>query len=103
MNIKGLKDIPTGHALLNRHVPRTRAQAAFELALLENEKTKLEREHGIWVANQKQIEARLQLAQERCAVLRQLLDERKPRSSGRRPRKTKRKPAPAWRWVTLEY
>lgn len=100
MNLKGLKDIPTRHALLNRQVPRTRAQAAFELALLENEKAKLEREHGIWVANQQQIEARLHLAQERSVVLRRLLDEQK---SGRKSGKKRSKPVPAWRSVTLEY
>lgn len=98
--MRGLKDISTRHALLNRQVPRTRAQAAFELALLENEKTKLQRERGIWVANQQQTEARLHLAQERSVVLRRLLDEEK---SGRKPVKKRRKPAPTWRSVTLEY
>ena len=100
MNMKGLKDIPTRHALLNRQVPRSRAQAAFELALLENEKAKLKREHGIWVANQHQIEARLHLAQERSVVLRRLLDEQKP---DRKPRKKRHNPVPTWRSVTLEY
>jgi hypothetical protein len=100
MYMKGLKDIPTRHALLNRQVPRTRAQAAFELALLENEKAKLEREHDIWVANQQQIETRLRLAQERFDVLRKLLEGRK---SGKQPKRRKRKAAPTWRSVTLEY
>ena len=100
MNVKGLRDIPTRHALLNRQVPRTRAQAAFELALLENEKAKLEREHGIWLANQQQTEARLRLARERSVVLRRSLDEPK---SGKKAGRKRRTPVPAWRSVTLEY
>jgi hypothetical protein len=100
MNMKGLRDIPTRHALVGRQVPRTRAQAAFELALLENEKAKLERERGIWLANQRQIDTRLRLAQERSVVLRRLLDERKP---GKKPGGKRHRPVPAWHSVTLEY
>jgi hypothetical protein len=100
MNVNGLKDIPTRHALLNRQVPRTRAQAAFEFGLLENEKAKLERERGIWVAKQQQTEARLLMAQERSIVLRRLLDDPK---SGNKPGKNRRKPVPTLRSVTLEY
>jgi len=74
MQIRGLKDIATHGATVNRCVPRTGAQAAFQLGLLEQEKVRLQREIGMWLANRERAEARLRMIQERTGVLQEFLD-----------------------------
>jgi hypothetical protein len=100
MDIKGLRDIATHSSMVSRGMPGTRQRAAFELALLEHEKAKLEREIGMWGANQRQAATRLRLARERSALLTRQLQE--PAAGERTPRRPKRR-RPARRSVTLEY
>lgn len=106
MNVKGLKDIAKHAMPTNRGVPRTGAQAAFELALLEHEKTKLQRELSTWDANERQARARLQAAKERSVALRRYLEsaETARAESGKpKPKARTRRAPPAWRAVSLEY
>lgn len=108
MQIRGLKDIASHGATVNRCVPRTGAQAAFQLGLLEQEKVRLQREIGMWLANRERAEARLRMIRERTGVLQEFLDaspelgsaQASPsRSSGAR----KRRPKPRGHTVTLQY
>ena len=100
MQLKGLREIATHDSIANRAMPRTRQAAAFELARLEHEKARLEREIGMWCANQKKAEARLKWSRERCALATRMLQE----SGTAAPRKrTARRPKRAWKSVTLEY
>ena len=102
MQIRGLKDIATRGATANRCVPRTRAQAAFQLGLLEQEKAKLERELSIWEANRGRAETRLRSANERSVFLRRYLEEN-TEDIGSAPKARAGRPKPASRTVSLEY
>ena len=104
MEIKGLRDIATHNSAINRVMPRTRAGAAFELALLEHQKSNIERELGIWAANQKRAEMRLQSVRERSVILRKILEDAAgEQQKGIRRKSRRSRPKPAWRPVTLEY
>jgi exonuclease VII small subunit len=76
---RGMRDIPTIQGLRNRSVPKSREQTVSELARLEHEKARLERELNIWIANQKKTENRLQQAHERIVILQKILEEMDPR------------------------
>jgi hypothetical protein len=102
MEVRGLKDIATHNSTVNRGMPGTRQRAAFELALLEHEKTRLQREIGMWTANQKQAETRLRSARERSALLTKLLQEAAVGERSRRRPRTRRQPR-VCSSVALEY
>jgi len=70
---KGMRDIPTIQGLNSRSVPDTRQQAATELARLEHEKARLERNLKMWINNQKKTEGRLRQVEERLALVQQVL------------------------------
>jgi hypothetical protein len=70
---RGMRDIPTIQGLSSRSVPATRPQAATELARLEHEKARLERELKMWIGNQKRTESRLRLVEERLALVQQVM------------------------------
>jgi septal ring factor EnvC (AmiA/AmiB activator) len=109
---KGMRDIPTIQGLSSRSVPDTKPQAATELARLEHEKARLERELNIWIANQKKTEDRLRQVEERLALVRQVLD---PTAAGGSTKRAKVRRSPAgktdsgeeeaqgWREIPLEY
>ncbi len=78
-NIRSMRDVPTIQGLKNRSVPDTTEQVMSELARLEHEKARLERENTIWLSNQKKAQTRINQAQERIDILRRLLDELSPR------------------------
>jgi ornithine cyclodeaminase/alanine dehydrogenase-like protein (mu-crystallin family) len=108
MQIRGLKDIATHGATVNRCVPRTGAQAAFQLGLLEQERSKLQREISVWLANSERAEARLRMIRERIGVLQEFLDaSREHDSPGASPSRSagpmKRRPKPRGHTVTLQY
>ena len=117
---KGMRDIPTIQGLNSRHVPDTRPQAAVELARLENEKVRLERELKLWGDHQRRTEGRLQQVEERLAVVTQVLvplateGSTKPvLSAAEGPAKIRRSPtekadsgegeAQGWQEIQLEY
>ena len=106
MQIRGLKDIATHGATVNRCVPRTGAQAAFQLGLLEQEKSKLQREIGTWLANRERAETRLRMLQERRKLLKNVIDAdaaSEPHLSGTPAVARKRRPKPRGHTVTLQY
>ena len=102
MKVKGIRDILSINSFVRRATPRTRAQVAAELARLEHEKERFERELEL----RRQTEARLQLTQERIKFLVTVLEDL-PGSSDETPaaepptnngRETKN-----WSEVTIEY
>ena len=115
--LKGMRDIPTIQGLNKQSAPTTRPQAATELARLEHEKVRLERELKMWIGNQKRTESQLQQVEERLAVLQQILDQTadddQTEPSDRRRPKVRRSPAEEadsgedkvqeWKEITLEY
>ena len=78
-DIRSMRDIPTIQGMKNRAVPSNREQLMSELARLEHEKARLERENTIWLANQKKCEMRIRQVQERAELLRLKLEELLPK------------------------
>ena len=106
MQIRGLRDIATHSSMTNSSLPGTRARAAFELGLLEQERSKLQREISIWLANSGQAEMRLRMIRQRTGVLRKFLDAdaaSEPMLSGSSAGAKKRRPKPRCHTVTLKY
>jgi len=104
--IRGLRNIATHGATANRCVPRTGAQAAFQLGLLEREKSKLQREISTWLASSGQAETRLRMIRQRTGVLRKFLDAdaaSEPVLSGSSAGAKKRRPKRRCHTVTLQY
>lgn len=97
MKVKGMHDIATGQNMINRSIRATRAQRLGQLARVEHEKSRLERELDKWKANKKQSEERLRVVQRRIGLLKQSLHDDPPekREQGHRQR--------TWREVRLEY
>jgi hypothetical protein len=111
-SMRGMRDIPTIQGLRHRAVPATREQVVAEVARLEHEKARLQRERDIWLSNQKKTEGRLDQVEERLQRLQQMLDP--PADSGpakRQVRRSQAKPADdedesetnTWREISLEY
>jgi len=99
---KGMRDIPTIQGLNSRSVPDTRQQAATELARLEHEKARLERNLKMWINNQKKTEGRLRQVEERIALLKPVLGYGSEGSGEQRTADDGRKDKD-WREITLEY
>jgi hypothetical protein len=106
MKVKGMRDVRTIHGIGKSAMPRTRAQAVVELAHLEHEKARLERELGLWMLNQKRAQSCLQMAQERMALLKRYLEE-SPDTPGTNlldsMSETHLRRAKTWREISLEY
>lgn len=106
-----MRDIPTNQGLNSRSLPKKRKQAITELARLEHEKSRLERELEMWLENQKQTEARLEKIDARLASLREMVespagDETPKRTPVRRrsaARATSQDDDPDWHEISLEY
>ncbi|MBU0493738.1 MAG: hypothetical protein KKA73_04485 [Chloroflexi bacterium] len=109
---RGMRDIPTIQGLRNRATPVTREQAVTELARLEHEKARLQRELNTWIVNQEKTEERLRQLEERLSLVQQILGP--PAAAGSaRPAGTRRSPTeptagdpdpgPGWREMSLEY
>jgi predicted nucleic acid-binding Zn-ribbon protein len=109
--VRSMRDIPTVQGLRNRSVPASREQAVAEVARLEHEKARLERELDIWLVNQRNTEKRLRQVEERLAGLEQTLNP--PDSDGATKRQVRRTPTETagggeeeiqkWREIPLEY
>jgi len=109
---RGMRDIPTIQGLNSRSVPNTRPQAATELAKLEHEKARLERELKMWIDNQRRTEGRLRRVEEQLALVKQVLVLLPAEGSTRRA-KVRRSPtdkadsgegeAQGWQEIPLEY
>ena len=106
MRIRGLRNIATRSAMTNSSVPGSRARAAFELGVLEQERSKLQHEISTWLANSGQAETRLRMIRQRTGVLRKFLDAdaaSEPVLSGSSAGAKKRRPKPRCHTVTLQY
>lgn len=110
MKRKSMGDIPSLAGVYRRTKLSTREQASTELARMEHEKARLERELGIWTAHQKRAQARLQGVNDRINAIKQTLEppampslqignsgEAAQSGNGEREQK------PGWREVSLEY
>jgi hypothetical protein len=111
-DVRGMRDIPTIQGLRHHSVPGNREQAVSDLALLEHEKARLERELKMWISNQQKTEGRLRQVGERLALLEQILnppaaDGSTKRAEVRRSRTDKpdggEGEPQGWREVPLEY
>ena len=114
ISLKSMRDIPTIQGIHSRSVPTTKPQAATELARLEHEKARLERELKMWFVNQKRTEGRLMQVEERLALVKQVMGLATVEDPAKRP-KPRRSPSPqadagsgeggaqGWREVSLEY
>ena len=107
MKPKGMHDIPTAQSLTNRSVAPTRAQMVAQLARMEHERERLERELNVWVGKQKQTEGRLQQVRQHIELLQQALDESSAdqgrRDSGTQWMADDGREAQSWRAIPLEY
>jgi hypothetical protein len=116
-NVRGMRNIPTIQGLRHRSLPTSREQAVAEVARLEHEKARLNRELSLWSDHQKRTEGHLQQVEERLAILQEIMDQTadddstQP-SSQRRTRvrrsRTERGDsgegeAQGWREIPLEY
>jgi hypothetical protein len=109
--VRSMRNIPTIQGLRNQSLPTTREQAVTELARLEHEKARLERELKMWVDNQKKTEMRLRQVDERLLSLQEILEpaEGKARPRRRERRSTADQPREegegeqTWREIPLEY
>ena len=116
-DLRGMRDIPTIQGLNKQSAPTTRAEAATELARLEHEKVRLNRELKMWIGNQERTEGRLRRVEERLTILQQILDQTadddstqpssQRRTKVRRPRTERgdsgEGEAQGWREIPLEY
>ena len=67
MRTRGMREIPTAFGLAKRSKPNSRDEAITEMARLEHEKARLEREMALWVQNEKRTEKHLQKVRDRLA------------------------------------
>ena len=109
-SMRGMRDVPTLQSTRKRSLSVTREQAVTELARLEHEKARLERELGIWQANEKKTGRRLARVDEQLAVLQHILAPAPVKESTGEKRKTRPSPdedAPradqGWQEIKLEY
>jgi hypothetical protein len=66
------------YGLAKRSKPNSRDEAITELARLEHEKARLERELNLWQENQKRTQQRLQAILNRLVILQAVVEDRPP-------------------------
>jgi len=75
MKPKGMHDIATAQSHVNyRSIPATRAKTVAQLARMEHERARLERELNVWVRKQQQSERRLRQVLQYIGLLQRVLD-----------------------------
>jgi seryl-tRNA synthetase len=110
MRPKGLREIKTVQGMAGRNRGSSREQAVAELARLEHERARLQRELEVWRQNQQRVEEQLGRVEARLADLRAATAE-EPASAPRPPqRRAATRPAPrdddhdgGWATLSLEY
>jgi hypothetical protein len=110
---RGMRNIPTIQGLRHRSLPTTREQTVGELARLEHEKARLNRELKLWMDHQKRTQGQLQKVEERLTLLQQILEPPAADDSPKRAKKARRSPAEkgdsgegeaqGWQEIRLEY
>ncbi len=107
MKPKGMHDIPTAQSLSSRSILASRAKIVPQLARMEQERARLERELDMWVGKQLQTEGRLQQVRQRIELLQRALDElpadEERRDSGTQATADDGRKAKGWQEITLEY
>ena len=104
MRAKSSTDIRGMHELPYRPGGKSRAQIAAQLAHMEYEKDRLERQLEMWISYTRKTEAKLQFAEQRIAALTRTLRE----TAGVETLQCERpvghsQAAASWGEVTLEY
>ncbi len=106
----GMRDIPTIQGLRHRATPGTREQTVAEVARLEHEKARLQRELDIWLSNQERTARRIQQVEERLAMLQEMLEPKtsprvgqSPGAGGDDTTEGQEGGSPGWKAVPLEY
>ena len=102
-NIRSMRDLPTIQGLKNRSLPANREQIMGELARLEHEKARLEREKTIWLSNQKKAQTRIDQVQERFDLLQRMLEELSPKPQLPEDNVDSMKNVGKFRGVNLDY
>jgi hypothetical protein len=111
-HLRGMRDIPTVQGVHQHSLPGTREQTVAEIARLEHEKARLEREMGIWRDNQARTQKRILQVAERLASLQAMLDPEPANPASRRNKGRKgsdggdagdRDQSQGWQEVSLEY
>jgi hypothetical protein len=110
---RGMRNIPTIQGLRHRSLPTSREQTVAELARLEHEKARLNRELKLWIDHQKRTQSQLQQVEERLTLLQQILEPPAADDSPKRAQKARRLPtekgdggegeAQGWQEIRLEY
>ncbi len=107
MKPKGMHDIPTAQRLIGGSIPASRDKIMTQLARMEQERARLERELDMWVGKQQQTGGRLQQVRQRTELLQQALDKLPAaegrRDSGAQPAADDGRKAKGWQEITLEY
>jgi chromosome segregation ATPase len=109
MKLRTMRDVPTIQGLRNQATPITREQAVAEMARLEHELARLQRELDMWTANQNKTAERMQRVEQRLAALKGILN---PGEAERRAGRAKDPDRPedggpgkgkSWRTVDFQY
>jgi hypothetical protein len=107
MNAKGMHDIASAQTLINRSVPATRAQVMAQLARMEYERARLERELALWAGKRERTQSRLGKVQQHIGLLQQALDQAPGNAQGpiaeTAPREGYGRKGPTWREISVEY
>ena len=99
-----MRDIPTHQGLkYHRSLPSNSEQIMSELAQLEHEKARLERENTIWLSNQKRTRTRIEQLQKRMDLMRRMFEERLPKPQAAQSGQETEKQSGNFREVNLEY
>ena len=83
--------------------PDSREQIMSELARLEHEKARIDREISVWVGNQKKAQIRAMEVYDRIAILQGLIKELAPRSSNGLGDEKEESKSSEFREVKFEY
>ncbi len=110
MRPKGLREIKTAQGIPGRASGSSREQAVAELARLEHERARLQRELNVWRQNQQRTDDQLRRVEERLSTLQGVLAEEPdatprpaPRRPAPRPATNDDDPNSSWSSVALEY
>ncbi len=104
---RGMRDINTVQASSSRTDATSREQGITDLARLEHERARLERELNMWLENQKRAEQRLKKVHERITLLQQDLygspAERRSASAAGGPGDDGEQEPRDWHKISFEY
>lgn len=111
MRPRGLREIKTIQGRAGKAKGGSREQAVAELARLEHERARLQRELEVWLQNQRRVAEQLQRVETRLSELRALTHEEpdapppaaRRRHAPARPTPRDDEPEAGWTSLSLEY